>query len=298
MFKSLLNFGLPFFGMVFAPDGEAGGGSGGGASDGGASGGGSADAGAGAQGGEKGGAGDGGAPKVKTHDEKGRAYADLYKETTERFKDVDLERWAKLKDVDLDELNQLKELASVLGDDALYQDVMKLVTEFKAGRYKPKGDGTTRDPRTDKALKDIEALKKERADEKKAREAREAEDAVKAFDKEVETSINAALKDSPLKSLTKRERNTVQGFIEQKFITDAESGTPKLTYKDLPKILEEALKEIENDRAEILSTSVKKDRTPESINGDRSGGAQRGATTPKSKRERVAAAAAELRSKL
>lgn len=232
-----------------------------------------------------------GKEEIPTHDEKGVPYYNRYREMEGKYKDIDLERYAALKDIDLDNYNELRAFAEALEEDEeLYNEVMGVVQgRKKSGQPEgEKPEAKPGDPRYDKLEKTVTSLQSRI-------EAEDNQKALNEYEKSFETSAKGL-------DLDEEEKTRLNRAVEDRFIQDYQSGKPKLTLKDVDKIVKEEYKSLDDYRRKVVTSWSKKnqDGSPPSLKGGSPNVPGKEPYDPlkATKNERVNAIADELKEKL
>lgn len=201
-----------------------------------------------------------GSQQIPTHDDKGVPWMNRAKELEERYKDVDLDRYSKFKDMDPDEVGEaMKTYETLLADETKFKKVMEILKAQQEVQDDPK-------PANDGAAKELR-------DRVNALEQAEKNRITKNWMEKYETGISESIAENlkgelkDLGELSPLEQEIIRSAIDRKFQADQRQRKPVLSLKNVPEFVAQELKRVKENRAFVVSKSVKRETSPEGIHG-------------------------------
>ena len=192
-------------------------------------------------------------------------WQDRATQAEEKLKGVDLDKWSKVKDLDPDEVQEAMKAYGIMSEDeGKFKKVMEILeAKEEIKKAEAAGQGTSALEQRLKAAEDrlngIETEKKQAI----------SRDWMGRYEKNIDSALTAQ---KDLATLSPLEKKAVRHFVDQKFEADAKQRKPSLGLPDVAKFVAEAIKEVKEHRAFILSASIKKDTSPDGISGNKSSG--------------------------
>jgi hypothetical protein len=221
--------------------------------------------------------------KPETHfaDEKGVPWYNRAQELQRKldgFKDVDLDRYGRLKDFDPDEVEE-----TLSQREKLNSELTQLRDELAKAKAASGGKPTP----------EVEALRKEIADfkaEQKAEKQKEGQSKwMQEFDTSTEKAVGEILKADAFKDLggklSEFEKNSLRVLVDKVYEADS-MNKKSLGIKHVPQVVEKVMKMILDNRKANGGFQVRKDQSPQPINGAGNSGERNKA--PMTDDERVA----------
>ena len=200
-------------------------------------------------------------PETHYADEKGVPYYNRFREMEEKlkgFEGVDLDLYGRAKELDLDEVEealQFKALASK--DQGKLQQILSILRDEKKAATSP-AQKSAAEERIERLERHIQG--------------KEQASWMERYDSSVESSLNDSMKNEAFKDLggklTEFERSAVIKLVDDVFQADAAKGRlSKLSHNNIPDIVQGILKKVVDNRKGTLGGMVKRDQSPEPING-------------------------------
>lgn len=229
---------------------------------------------------------DAGQTQIPTHDEKNVPYFERYKEMERKFEGVDLDRYGRLKEFDPDEVQEAMEFKNLAYADQ--EKLGKVLEILKVEKKEAQAEEGFKSPEV-KALADkiakLEAsiAKREEAEQKKGQA-----EWMQKYDSSADKAIAESLKADTFKDLggklTEFETKSLKMLVDKVYEADAQ-GKKSLGIDHIPKVVEGVLKLVLDNRKGTAGT-LKKDESPQPINGTGNTGEKKKA--PMDDAERVA----------
>lgn len=203
---------------------------------------------------------DAGQSQIPTHDEKNVPYFERFKELERKYKDVDLDRYGRLKDFDPDEVEE-----TFTEREKLNSELTQLREELAKAKAASGG----------KTNPEIEALRKEIADIKADKQKEGQTKWMQEFDSSTDKAVAESLKTDAFKDLggklSEFEKNSVRMLVDKVYEADA-AGKKSLGIQHVPKVVEGIMKMVLENRKNHLGGMLKKDDSPQPINGSGNSG--------------------------
>ena len=199
----------------------------------------------------------------------------------EKLKGVDLDKWAKVKDLDPDEVGEaMKAYGIISEDEGKFKKVMEILeAKEEIKKEEAKGGDTSA---MEKKLAGLEAKINGIEQEKQQSLTK---DWMGKYQKNIDTALEGQ---KEIEKLSPLEKKAVRAFVDSKFQADKNQKKPVLGLPDVAKFVAEAIKEVKEHRAFILSNGVKRDTSPDGISGSKSSGTPTEKKKPTEAGDRIA----------
>ena len=199
----------------------------------------------------------------------------------EKLKGVDLDKWAKVKDLDPDEVGEaMKAYGIISEDEGKFKKVMEILeAKEEIKKEEAKGGDTSA---MEKKLAGLEAKINGIEQEKQQSLTK---DWMGKYQKNIDTALEGQ---KEIEKLSLLEKKAVRAFVDSKFQADKNQKKPVLGLPDVAKFVAEAIKEVKEHRAFILSNGVKRDTSPDGISGSKSSGTPTEKKKPTEAGDRIA----------
>jgi hypothetical protein len=207
--------------------------------------------------------------KIPSLDDKGVPYYNRYRELEEKFKGVDLDKWKELSGIDLTTYKSQKEWVDLLlSDKDLYDQVLNMVKGYKKQVPQQKLDSQE----TVEIRKKLEELETWKNNSEKEKEELIGEQVRTEYESRFNKELESGIKSKNLRSLTEIEKSWLRTSVDNEYRQDWENSLatkskPKLGWNELPKIVQKYLTTVDSARREALKGSIRKDGSPDAING-------------------------------
>lgn len=238
---------------------------------------------------------------IPAHDEKGVPYYNRYREMEEKFKGVDLDKWKQLSGIDLTVYKSEREWMDMLMQEKdLYSQVLSMIKGYK----KPAPAQASAES---KELADIrekmESLEKWKSSTEAEKEALVAEQVRNEYDTRYSKELSDSMKSKNIQSLSAIEKQWLRSSVDDEYRRDwqesqVNKSQPKLGWNELPKIVKKYMDAVDSARRESLKGSVRKDGSPDAINGGGPSQFMKKPDARETKAERVSRIANEMKDKM
>ena len=170
-------------------------------------------------------------------------YKALYEETQAKYKDIDLDRWGKAKDFDFDKAQEALEFKQK-------QEELAKQKEQEENEADP----------VKKLHHEVSTIKQTLAQREQAEKDRQKAEWMDKYNKSIDSSIDSALKAEfkDLQELSPTEKKLVKMTVNQTFEEDASQKVPKLNLQSVSKVVQDAIKEVKDNRSFVTSRQIKR----------------------------------------
>lgn len=220
-------------------------------------------------------------PEIPNADEKGVPYYNRFRELEAKYKDVDLDLYNKAKSLDFSEVEEALNFKNEIYSDK--DKLAKVLEVLKGQQAQEKSEGKQANPELQAVIQELNAIKSQL-------QAKDQGEWMKQYDSSVEKSLQDCLKSDDFKDLGGKlsnfEKTAIMKMVDDTFQADAAKGRlSKLSLKDVPNVVQGIMKMVSENRKESLGGSVKKDDSPQPMNGSGSSGQPK--DKPMSDEERI-----------
>lgn len=217
-------------------------------------------------------------PETHFKDEKGVPYYNRYREMEEKYKGVDLDLYGRAKEFDFDEAEEALEFKNlVYSDQKKLEKVLAVLKGEAEDAIDPTKSKANQSPEAKALLARIEKLEGVIQGFQQAEHSKNQNSWMEKYDSGVETSIAESLKLEAFKELGGKlsdfDKRVVSKLVDDVFAADASKGKQsKLSHNDIPKVVQDVLSMVLENRKGTLSGMLRKDGGPDPIKGDGASG--------------------------